>query len=436
MLPEQILAQLIRLNTVNPPGNEIKVVSFLKELFDREGIAYEIVEPVKDRSNIVARIGTGSKKVLFLSHSDVVPAAEGWDFDPFGGAIEKGMVYGRGAMDCKGLMAAQVYAFLRLAKESSSFNGSLIFAATADEEKGGHFGVKYLLENCPQLIRADFAINEGGMEPVSLHGRLIYFIQVGEKGTAWSKLKAQGKSCHGSIPTLGENAVAKMAAAIHALAGYKAEITLIPEVEHLLKELLRLQGADNREGWGEDPLNSVNNNIDILLEGIEDRTLAETLRAMTRMTVSPNVVRGGSKTNIVPDSCSAEVDIRILPGQDEKYVLSELRRYLAEDIHISIDNYVAPSFSSSSSEYYRLVEETTKEVAGREILCLPHISPGATDSRYLRGAGIPSYGIGHMSPDFDRSLRETIHGKNERIDIDSLYFKGDFLYALARKYLS
>lgn len=425
MLPEQILAQLIRLNTVNPPGNEIKVVSFLKELFDRDGIAYEIVEPEKDRSNIVARIGTGTKKVLFLSHSDVVPAGEGWDFDPFAGAIEEGMVYGRGALDCKGLMAAQVYTFLRLAKESASLNGSLIFAATADEEKGGHFGVKYLLENCPQLIHADFAINEGGMEPVSLNGRLIYFIQVGEKGTAWSKLRVQGKSCHGSIPTLGENAVAKMAAAIHALAGYKAEITLIPEVERLLKELLRLQGADNR-----------NNNIDVLLEGIEDRTLAETLRAMTRMTVSPNVVRGGSKTNIVPDSCSAEVDIRILPGQDEKYVIGELRRYLGEEIHISIDNYVAPSFSPSSSEYYRLVEETTKEVAGKEILCLPHISPGATDSRYLRGVGIPSYGIGHMAPDFDRSLRESIHGKNERIDIDSLYFKGNFLYALARKYLS
>ncbi len=427
MTPERILSDLIRLNTVNPPGNEIEVVRYLKELFDAARIPYEIVESAKDRANVMARLGSGSKKLLFLSHSDVVPAGEGWDFDPFCGEISDGVVYGRGALDCKGLMAAQVYALLQLAREGAPLNGVLILAATADEEKGGHFGVKYLLENCPDKIQADFAINEGGEEPVFLNGRMIYFIQVGEKGTAWSKLQAAGKSCHGSVPALGDNAVIKMARALNALAGYEPEIRLIPEVEYLLQELLRVKGLDGVVS---------KDNVDILLNGFEDKSFAETLRAMTRMTVSPNVIEGGSKTNVVPDQCSASVDIRILPGQDENYVISELRRYVGEDIPVEVDNYVAPTFSTSQSDYYRLVEKTTREMAGDGVLCLPHISPGATDSRFLRSAGIPSYGIGHMDREFDQDARITIHGKNERIDVSSLYFKADFLMVLARKYLS
>jgi acetylornithine deacetylase/succinyl-diaminopimelate desuccinylase-like protein len=425
--PERILSDLIRLNTVNPPGNEIRVVSYLKELFDAARIPYEIMESAKDRANIIARLGSGSKKLLFLSHSDVVPAGEGWDFDPFCGDICNGVVYGRGALDCKGLMAAQVYTLLQLAREVVPLNGTLILAATADEEKGGHFGIKYLLENCPEKIQADFAVNEGGEEPVFWNGRMIYFIQVGEKGTAWSKLQAAGKSCHGSVPALGDNAVLKMARALNNLAGYEPESRLIPEVECLLQELLRLKGLDGAVK---------KENVDILLNGFDDKSFAETLRAMTRMTVSPNVIGGGSKTNIVPDFCSASIDIRILPGQDQKYVIGELRRYLGEDILIEIDNYVAPTFSTSQSDYYRLIESITREMAGEEISCLPHISPGATDSRFLRSAGIPSYGIGHMAREFDQDVRTTIHGKNERIDVPSLYFKADFLMALARKYLS
>ena len=427
MTPERILSDLIRLNTVNPPGNEIEVVKYLKELFDAAGIPYDIVEPERDRASIIARLGSGTKRLLFLSHSDVVPAGEGWDFDPFGGEISNGIVYGRGALDCKGLMAAQIYTLLRLARESRPLNGTLILAATADEEKGGRFGVKYILEHCPEKIRADFAINEGGEEPVCLNGRMIYFIQVGEKGTAWSKLRAEGKSCHGSIPTLGENAITKMAAALHALAGYEPEIRLIPEVEYLLRELLRVTCREH---------NISKDNIDNLLDEFPEQSLAETLRAMTRMTVSPNVIQGGSKTNIVPDYCSADVDIRILPGQDELYVLSELRRYVGEDIRIDVKNYVAPTFSTSQSEYYRLLEETTREIAGEDILCLPHISPGATDSRFLRSAGIPSYGVGHMARDFDRSVMTTIHGRNERIDVASLHFQSEFLIALAANFLA
>ena len=425
--PERILSDLIRFKTVNPPGNENKVAGYLKELFDSFGISIEILEPEKNRANFIARLGSGSKKLLFLSHSDVVPAGEGWNFDPFSGEIKNGVVYGRGALDCKGLMAAQVHAVLRLASEGAPLNGTLIFAATADEERGGTCGVKYLIENCPEKIRADFAINEGGEEPIFINGQMIYFIQLGEKGTAWSTLRARGKSCHGSIPTLGENAVLKMICALNSLAGYEAEIKLIPEVSLLIRELMRIKGI-------REPLDD--ENADRLINCIEDKGFRETLRAMTRMTISPNVIEGGSKTNVVPDYCSADVDVRILPGQDEEYVLSELQRYLGDEIEIEIKNFLAPTFSTSQSDYYRLIESATKEIAGNDITCLPHISPGATDSRFLRNACIPAYGIGHMARGFESEARNTVHGKNERIDIASLHLKSEFLVRIVKKYLS
>jgi len=424
--PERMLADLIRLNTVNPPGNEFKVARYLQELFAAAGISYEIIEAEKGRANFIARFGSGTKRLLFLCHADVVPAGEGWDFDPFSGEVAAGMVFGRGALDCKGLMAAQAYAFLRLAREAPSLNGTLIFAATADEEKGGRHGVQYLLKNCPEKIQADFAVNEGGEGPRKINGRQIYFVQVGEKGTAWSRLQATGRSCHGSVPTLGDNAVLKMARALDALKNYQPEIRFIPEVRFLLQELLRVKGLD-------EPLNETN--VDTLLDRFTERSFAETLRAMTRLTVSPNTIAGGSKTNIVPDACTANVDIRILPGQDRNYILNELRRCISEEIVVEIGNYVAPTFSSSQSTPYRLIATTTQELTGAEVLCLPHISTGATDSRYLREAGIPAYGIGHMAKDSDPELGSTIHGKNERIDIASLYFRADFFMALARKYL-
>ena len=424
--PERMLSDLIRLNTVNPPGNEFKVARYLQEIFAAAGIAYEIIESEEGRANFIARLGSGTKKLLFLCHADVVPAGEGWDFDPFSGEVAEGMVWGRGALDCKGLMAAQVHAFLRLAQGVSALKGTLIFAATADEERGGTHGVQYLLKNCPEKIQADFAINEGGEGPRTINGRQIYFVQVGEKGTAWSRLQAAGHSCHGSVPSLGDNAVLKMARALSALENYQPEIRFIPEVRFLLQELLHLKGLD-------EPLSETN--VDTLLDSLTERNFAETLRAMTRLTISPNTITGGSKTNIVPDSCAASVDIRVLPGQDRDYVLQELRRLIGEEIGIEIANYVAPTFSAAQSVPYQLIAATTQELAGADVLCLPHISPGATDSRFLRAAGIPAYGIGHMAKEADPELGATVHGKNERIDLASLYFRADFFLALARKYL-
>ncbi len=430
LAPEKILSDLIRINSSNPPGNETAVGRYLKKLFADAGLASEIIEPEEGRGSFVARIGSGPKKLLYLSHSDVVPVGDGWDFEPFSGEIKNGIIHGRGALDCKDLMAAQVSAALQLVEEKAPLRGELIITATADEEMGGRLGAGYLTDHHADLIKADYAVNEGADHPIIIDGKMVYFLQVGEKGTAWCTLKSRGTSGHGSIPSLADNAVVKMSRAVTRLHNYRAAVVVIPEMEKLLRELAALCKIKVDRTLGPDQ-------VDALLEELPlDKPFVEALRAMTRMTVSPNAIRGGSKTNIVPDYCEADIDIRILPGQDCEYVESELRQVISKDIEIEFNEYRAPTFSSSDLPFYKLMEELTLDMAGKDALVLPGISTGSTDSKYIRSAGIPAYGIGHMSEGFDPKARTTVHGRNERTDTASLQMKTAFLKELALQYLS
>ncbi len=433
--PEKILSDLIRIDSSNPPGNETAVALYLKQLFEEAGVQGEIIEPEEGRGSFIVRLGSspgsnsGSKKLLYLSHADVVPVGEDWDFEPFSGKIDNELIYGRGALDCKDLMAAQVSAALQLIDEKVPLKGELIIAATADEEKGGRLGIGYLLENHPSKIEADYAVNEGADHPIKLNDKLIYFLQVGEKGTAWCTLKARGTAGHGALPGLADNAVVKMARAVSRLNNYRSEVILIPEVEKLLRNLAELCGI-TVESLGPDE-------VDNLLEEMPlELAFLESLRSMTRMTVSPNTIRGGSKTNIVPDYCEADVDIRIMPGQDLAYVEKELRLIINKDIEIDFNEYRSPTFSSAEDPFYRLMQEITIDQAGDDAICLPVVSAGSTDSKFLRSSGLPSYGIAHMAPGFDEQIRKTIHGRNERTDVASLQLKTAFLKKLACRYLS
>ena len=243
----------------------------------------------------------------------------------------------------------------------------------------------------PDKIRADFAINEGD-EPLTINGKTYHSISVGEKGPAWMKLTAKGISSHGSVPMMEHNAVVKMAKVINGLANYSPQIVLTPETKSLLQTIARLNGI--LDEISED-------NVDYILGKLRDKTIVPYLSAITRMTISPDVVHGGVKTNIVPDSCEAQVDIRILPGQNWEYVLNELKEILG-DMQIEPLQYHMPSFSSSDSKYYRLVEETLKEYVG-DAPILQTICTGATDSRYLREMGVPSYGMGVMTLNMDQA---------------------------------
>lgn len=419
---ENLLSDLIRIESVNPPGGELAVAQYLKGLFDEAGINNVIIESGPGRGNFIAEIGEGDKRLLYLSHSDVVPVSEGWDSPPFSGKIENGFIHGRGALDCKGLLAAEAYALLELSR--TKLGGKLIFAATADEEVGGTMGVKYLIDRYKEKLLADFVVNEGGEEPVCLGNGVSHFIQVGEKGICWMKLKAEGVSAHGSLPLLGDNAVTKMASALSALAVYSPDIVLIPETKVMIREVARLAGIDTR---------ITKSNLQRVIRGIGSKTLEAYLSAVTRMTVSPNMVVGGAKTNIIPDSCEADIDVRVLPGQDQNYVLEEFGRTI-KNVKMEIIRYRPPTFSTSKSIYYRLMENTLKQFVGN-VPVLPSISSGGTDSGFLRDIGIPCYGISMMTLNTDNAITQTIHGKNEKLDIGSLRLKADYLITLAQNYL-
>jgi len=420
---ESLLSNLIQIQSVNPPGGETEVARYLKRLFDEYQIANEIIEPSPGRGSFLAYLGEGEKSLLYLSHTDVVPVSEGWSFAPFSGEIKDGFVHGRGALDCKGLVAAQAYAVIQLAT-TAKLKGRLIFAATAGEETGGVVGVKWLVENCKDKLMADFTITEGGWNPMRIGDKTCHFVQAGEKGIIRPKLKARGVSSHGSVPMFGDNAVVKMANVVKGLAEYQPQVVLTLEVKQLIQAVAKLEGLANEID---------KENIDQVIQGLQDRILAGYLTAITRMTVSPNVIRGGVKVNIVPDSCEAEVDIRVLPGQDKEYVVKELEKVISS-IEIEMTQYNAPTFSPTDNEFYRLVLNTMKEYIDDDIV-LPCVSSGGTDSRHLRPIGIPCYGIGMLARNLDDKMRQSIHGKDEKIDIDSLQLKSDFLISLAKRYL-
>ena len=420
---EKLLSDLIQIESVNPPGGETDVARYLKRVFDGYSIQNEIIESAPGRGSFIAEIGEGEKRLLYLAHTDVVPVSGGWDFPPFSGKVKDGFVHGRGALDCKGLVAAEGMAMIKLA-QSGQLGGKLIFAATADEEIGGTMGVKYLLDLYKHKLQADFVINEGGEEPVEIGNGVSHFIQVGEKGICWLKLRAEGVSAHGSLPLLGDNAVVRMAAAIQALGEYRPETVLIPEVKQMLDAIARLAGLKVKAN---------KSNVDYIIEKVNNKTFAAYLSAITRMTVSPNMVCGGSKTNIIPDSCDADVDIRVLPGQDQGYVLNELER-VAPGVKVEIARYRPPTFSTSQSDFYRLTSSVLKRYVGH-VPVVPSISSGGTDSGFLRDIGIPCYGISMMTLDTDMALAKSVHGRNEKLDVVSLRVKTDFLVELARKYL-
>jgi len=424
MKPEEILSDLIKIQSVNPPGGETTAALYLKKLCDAAKIPNEIIEPAPGRGSFIATLGVGKKSLLFLSHIDVVPATDGWAFPPFSGEIREGFVYGRGALDCKGLVAAEIHALLTLAQEGK-LNGKLIFAAVADEEVGGYLGAGLLAQKYPEKIRADFAINEGAEAPILIKGKTCHFISVGEKAPSWLKIKTKGVAGHGSEPYLPNNAVVKMAKIVQGLAEYKPRIIIGPEARYLLEEIARMAGYKG----------SIDETtLDKFFAKLDDPGLVSYLSAITRMTVSPNVIQGGVKTNIVPDSCTAEIDIRILPGQDKQYVMKELGLIFG-DAEIETLQYGLPTISSGDTEYYKLIVETIKESLG-DVPVLPTLCAGATDSRYLREMGIPAYGVGVMTYRLDAAMKASVHGKNEKLDIKSLQNKADFLVQLAGKYLS
>src|SRR5918911_1306320 len=230
----EVLQGLIRIDTTNPPGNETAAAEFLRDYLDPHGVECELYARVPERANLVARIrGRGDgPRLLFLSHTDVVLAdASEWSADPFGGELRDGQVWGRGALDMKGQVAASAVAIASLAREGFEPAGDLIFAATADEEVGAGFGAQWLCEAHGDAVRCDYLINEGSGDRLELAGNPYYLCSVAEKMSAPFVLRVHGRSGHASMPGIADNALVKAARLIERLGEFADEPRLGPETE-------------------------------------------------------------------------------------------------------------------------------------------------------------------------------------------------------------
>lgn len=439
----ELLADLIRFNTTNSPGNETEAAQFLADILKQEGFECDIFESAPGRGSVVTRLkGTGEKpSLLLLSHLDVVAAnANEWSVDPFGGIIKDGFVWGRGALDMKSMTAIEVMVLKLLKRENVKLKGDVVLAATADEEKGGLDGVGYLLRNYKEKIYANYVINEGGGAAIPIKNVNVFTVNTSEKGILWFKIKAKGIPGHGSIPNMADNAIMRMNKVIGKLGDYKAQTQLIPTVKCFLGELAK---KDNSLREPFSCLLANPEQSDEILDGLvgENKFLADELRPRIKMTITPTMIQGGVKENIVPSECEAVFDARILPGQSIAETLDLIKTLLKdvglEKLTFEIIQAHEGSESPTQTPLYNTITNVLREF---ETTCgvTPSLMTGGTDSRFFREAGSVCYGFHpiHPEPPINGKLIKREHGIDERISVENLVFGTSVLYETVKKFLT
>jgi acetylornithine deacetylase/succinyl-diaminopimelate desuccinylase-like protein len=437
-----LLSDLIRINTTNPPGNETPAAKYLAETLEREGFECEVLESAPGRGNLITRLkGTGEKpSLLLLSHLDVVAAnPKEWSVNPFSGLVKDGFVWGRGAMDMKSMTAMEVMVMKLLKRRGVKLKGDVILAATADEERGGEYGAGWLVKNYPEKVRADYVINEGGGQAVPVDGKNVFTIQTAEKGILWFKVKAKGRPGHGSVPGAADNAILRMGRVVDRLGNHRAEVVLTPTV----REFLEVMAREKREA-GEALRLLLQNpaGADEVLDKLaqKDKGMAEELRAMLRMTITPTIIHGGVKENIIPSECEAVFDCRILPGQTPETALNYVKGLLddigLDKLDFEIIQANEPSESPTNTPLYKLMVETLKKF-DPNCAVTPILLTGGTDSRFFRKMGAVCYGFQPALSDLPYGeILKMVHGVDERISVRNLVFGTSVLYHVVEKFLT
>lgn len=433
-----LLSELIRNGCVNPPGDEMKSIETIRRRLQKYGIECQVFESAPNRGNLVARIlGDEGPRLMFgPSHVDVVPveSPDSWEEDPFSGTVKDGYVWGRGALDMLFIVAAQVETFIGLHKEGFHPKGELILLVVSDEEAGGTYGAHWMVENHPEVVETDYAVTEAGGISIA-PGRIIFMS--GEKGVARKRISFRGTAGHGSMPHGSDNAVVKLSEAVTRIAEYKTPL----ETKYLSHVAEGLDLGFVRRLMLTHPWL-----LPFTLGRLErsEPLMARLIHGLSRMTVSPNIVSGGVKVNVIPESAYVDLDIRTLPGQDHEYVMSQLRMALgplAEEA--SIENPPGPegramsygNASPSRSDFVDAMERAMRREIPEGIL-VPLIMPGASDSRFLRERGTEAYGFSLFDPGTPPShLADLAHGTNERVSVRTLELTKRVYYHLAKDFL-
>jgi acetylornithine deacetylase/succinyl-diaminopimelate desuccinylase-like protein len=436
------LSDLIRINTTNPPGNETVAAKYLVEHLSREGFRCELFESAPERGSVITRLkGTGEKpSSLLLSHLDVVAAdATEWSVDPFSGVVKDGFVWGRGALDMKGMTAMEVMVMKLLKRNGVKLRGDVVLAATADEEQGGLLGADYLLRNYPEKIFAPYVLNEGGGMAIPTQNRNVFTVQTAEKGLLWFKVKAKGTPGHGSMPNVADNAIMRMNKVIEKLGNYRSQCSLVPTMKRFLTEMSREKTVL------QEPFSRLLVNPELSDQILDELAktapqLAEEIRPRLRMTITPTIIHGGVKENVIPSECETVFDCRILPGQTSAQAIG-LIKVLLDEVYsekLVFESLQVQESSESKAEtpLYDAIVAVLREF---EPSCgvTPTLMTGGTDSRFFRRMGSVCYGFQPMHPEVSsRKVIKREHGIDERISIENLVFGTSVLYEIVKKFMS
>jgi len=407
-----LMRQYLRINTSNPPGNEIEAAKFFKAIFHKEGIQSEVFEYKPGRANIIARLkGNGSKRpIILLNHTDVVTAdPSAWRVDPFSADIVEGSIYGRGALDMKSEGLLQLMTMIILARERAPLSRDVIFLATADEEVKDEGSIWMIANKADLFKNAEYLLTEGG-DNLLAEGKVKFVgIDVAEKAPFWLQLTAKGQPGHGSRP-IADSAPNRLIRAMTKIIAYEPPIKLLPAVEKFFKDIAPLEA---------EPLRSKFANI---RESLKDPALAKELTGrreygfLLRNTISLTMMNGSKQTNVIPTAATCNLDVRLLPGEKPEEFLGELRQVIADPtIQIEIVNtFKPPNSSPINTELFDIISRVTK-VHHPEALITTKMLSGYTESQLYRQLGIISYGWAPIYTTVEEN--EGVHGNNERISV-------------------
>jgi acetylornithine deacetylase/succinyl-diaminopimelate desuccinylase-like protein len=407
----ELLRELLRLDTVNPPGNETQAAELLRGYLEEAGVDCELYSRVPERANLIARLpGRGGPTLALISHTDTVRAdAEEWSVDPWSGELRDGEIWGRGALDMKSQVAASAVAVATLAREGFVPAGDIVFVASADEEVGEDFGLSWLCANHPDAIRADYCLNEGGGDRIIVGAKPVYLCSTAEKMSSPFLLRAHGRSGHASMPGIADNALVRAARLIERLVAYKPKTRVLPEAE----AFLGLVGTTDPDEL-DPPLRSI-------------------VEPMLSHSISPTIIEASKQRNVIPAVCDVVCDCRLLPGETQEEAEAEIRAALGEDAYeLRWLEGVGGTASPLETPLWSAVESFVHEEEPGAVLA-PVVLAGFTDSHFMREAfGTVCYGFFPMRA-MDSELAATlIHSADERIPVDDLELGTRFLMHVAR----
>ncbi|MDQ4035954.1 MAG: M20/M25/M40 family metallo-hydrolase [Chloroflexota bacterium] len=433
------LRGLIRIPSVNPPdggpevaagrdprGGETEAARYCADVLGGAGIPAEVIELTPGRGSCVARLkadGPASEPpLILLSHLDVVPVdAESWSRDPFGGELIDGVVWGRGAVDMKNMVAMELAVVLALKRSGAELLRDVIFAAVADEEAGGEYGARGLVEQRSELFHdaegraASTALNEVGGYSISLGGRRFYTIQVAEKGIVWTRLRTTGVPGHASMPH-GDNAAVKLAAAVTAVAADQARRGT--RVHQVVADFFEALGLGEVARLAQSDPGAASATMAAL---VDDPVMRRSLDAMLRDTVTPTVLRSGKKVNVMPGAGEAELDVRTLPDTDQAALLAHLERVVGDGI--SVEPVVAlPAVEWPADAPIVGLMRQALQAADPEATAVPMMITPGTDAKALSQLGIPCYGFAPLRLEAEFPFLELFHGHDERVPVSALAF--------------